>query len=126
MRSLQNRISGLSSRYLNREIDREAFALEFADIYFEARRSSLNAAANRFCSLLVGPFSELSRGHRSEDSFRQVLAKVTRELPVPAEVDLLSARMHLVSASIRLDQHFADSVAFSPGMNRPTVVRVEA
>jgi len=76
---LEEQIRELIRRYLAHEIDRSAFAQHFGGLYFEVRRNPNTCIeARRLCNSIVLPFAELSRGHRSEESFRQVLLNVSR------------------------------------------------
>jgi hypothetical protein len=70
----QEQIRALVRRYLGREINRSAFAEQFAGLYLRVRNSrDASAEARSLCNSLVLPFAELSRGHRSEESFRQAI-----------------------------------------------------
>ena len=76
---LKEQILALVRRYLARGIDRSAFSEQFAGLYVQARNSrDASLAARNLCNSLMLPFAELSRGHRSEDSFRQELVNAIR------------------------------------------------
>lgn len=80
---LEEKIRNLVARYLSREIDRSGFAQEFAAFYFQVRNSSgVSPAARQLCNLIVLPFGELSRGDRSESSFREELMRIARPFAV--------------------------------------------
>lgn len=74
---LEEQIRDLVGRYLAHRIDRSDFAQEFAALYFQVRNErDASLAARRLCNSIVLPFGELSRGHRSESSFREELTKI--------------------------------------------------
>jgi hypothetical protein len=76
---LEKSIRDLIESYLAFEIDQSHFAQEFAGFYFRVRNertASLNT--RQLCNSVVLPFAELSRGHRSEESFREVLTGIVR------------------------------------------------
>lgn len=82
---MDEEIRSLIERYLAHHIDRSSFAQEFADLYFRVRRSAPVASRNAkmLCNSIVGPFAELSSGHRTEDSFRAELSRIARPLLSP-------------------------------------------
>ena len=76
---LENQIINLIERYYDRQVNRSEFAGGFADLYFEARQNrSASRSSKLLCSSVIGPFSELSRGDRTEESFRSVLGNLLR------------------------------------------------
>jgi len=79
---MNEEIRSLIERYLAQDIDRSSFAQEFADLYFRVRRSASAAGrdAKMLCDSIVGPFAELSGGHRTEQSFRVELTRIARPL----------------------------------------------
>lgn len=86
--SMYDKILELSNLYLSRKIHLEDFQQQFAGFYFEVRKSSKNpSAASRLCSEIVGPLAELTREHRSEESFRQELAAAVRLLEAESIAD---------------------------------------
>jgi hypothetical protein len=75
----EEQIRNLIARYLANQIDKAAFSQSFAGLYFRVRNNREESlAARRLCSEIVLPFAELSRGHRTEQSFREELAKAVR------------------------------------------------
>ena len=126
MPALKERLEILCSRYANLDIDRESFAEEFADLYFEARRSTSDPVVNRICSRLVGPFAELSRGHRSEGSFRAIVAQEIRDLADENDIGVVSVRMDLLYPGLKLNQPFEGIGPYSAGLSRPAAIRIEA
>ena len=62
-------------RYLSNEVSLDDFRQWFAGAYVQVRQDP-NACreAARCCSEIVGPLAEFSRGHRSVDSLREMLA----------------------------------------------------
>ena len=73
MRELQLR--DLVARYLAHELAHDHFAEQFTLLYFEVRNDRDESdEARKLCNTIVLPFAELSRGHRSEQSFREELA----------------------------------------------------
>ncbi len=78
---LEVQLRSLIERYLAHEIDRSDFAQQFADLYFQIRRRRVvSPEAKRLCDCVIGPFAELSRGHRAEESFREELTGSARPL----------------------------------------------
>jgi hypothetical protein len=76
---LEKQIRDLLERYLDHEVDRATFAQVFAGLYFQARNDrNLSQDVRQLCDSLVLPFAELSRGHRSESSFREELTRIAR------------------------------------------------
>jgi hypothetical protein len=76
---LEKQIENLIERYLAQKVDRSGFAEEFAGLYFQARNDrNVSREARRFCDSIVLPFAEVSRGHRSESSFREELTRIAR------------------------------------------------
>ncbi len=76
---LEKQIDDLIERYLSHKVDRSGFAKEFASLYFEARNgSNVSRNARQLCDSIVLPFAEVSRGHRSESSFREELTRIAR------------------------------------------------
>ena len=76
---LEIQIINLIERYYNRQVNRSEFAVGFADLYFEARQnSSASRSSKLLCSSVIGPFSEFSRGDRTEESFMAVLGDLVR------------------------------------------------
>ena len=78
-------IEDLVIRYRDGRIGLGEFQQEFADLYFQARKnrnSNLSDAA--LCNQIVGPLAELSRGHRSEESFRMELENIAIHFRTPA------------------------------------------
>ena len=78
---MDKEILNLVDRYLSQEIHLDDFQQRFARIYFQVRKSRNRLEpASRLCDEIVGPLAELSRGHRSEDSFRKELAQIATPL----------------------------------------------
>lgn len=76
---LEKQINDLLVGYLIHQIDRAEFAQAFAGLYFQVRNDrNVSREIRQMCDSLVLPFAELSRGHRSESSFREVLARIAR------------------------------------------------
>ena len=70
-------IRNLIARYLANQIDRSAFSQAFAKLYFQVRNNrNASLTARRLCDGIVLPFAELSRGDRTEQSFREELARI--------------------------------------------------
>jgi hypothetical protein len=81
----EEQIRNLIARYLENQIDRPGFSQAFAGLYFRVRNNrDASLQARRLCDAVVLPFSELSLGHRTEQSFRAELKNATRLL-VPYE-----------------------------------------
>jgi hypothetical protein len=75
----KEQILALVRRYLERGIDRSVFSEQFASLYFQVRNSRNAPLDERsLCSSLMLPFAELSRGHRTEASFRKELENAIR------------------------------------------------
>jgi hypothetical protein len=75
----EEQIRNLVARYLDNQIDRAVFSQQFAGLYFQVRNNrNPSPGARRLCNAIVLPLAELSRGHRSEHSFREELANATR------------------------------------------------
>jgi len=76
---LEKQIDDLIERYLSHRVDRSGFAQEFASLYFQARNDrNVSRNARQLCDSIVLPFAEVSRGHRSESSFRDELIRIAR------------------------------------------------
>jgi hypothetical protein len=79
----EEKIRELIGHYLANQIDRAAFSQSFAGLYFQVRNNrDASSEARRFCNAVVLPFAELSRGDRTEQSFREELAKTVRPFAV--------------------------------------------
>jgi hypothetical protein len=73
---LEKQLRDLIDRYLAQG-DQASFAQGFARLYFQARNDrNVSREARQICDSLVLPFAELSRGHRTESSFREVLTRI--------------------------------------------------
>ena len=71
---MDDRIRNLVVGYLRDEIHLQDFQQQFAGVYFQARKNrNANRSASKLCDEIVLPLAELSRGHRSEMSFREEL-----------------------------------------------------
>lgn len=75
---LSNRIEDLVAQYLKRKVGLAQFAVRFASLYFQARKDRSESSANTLCNAIVLPYAELSRGDRSEQSFREELTQIAR------------------------------------------------
>lgn len=76
---MDENIRNLVGRYLRKEIRLQDFQQHFAGLYFQVRKNRRsNWAASKLCDAIVLPLAELSRGHRSEISFREELANAVR------------------------------------------------
>ncbi len=72
---MSEKIKNLVNRYLRGEIQLRDFQQQFAGFYFQVRKNrNSDRTASKLCDEIVGPLAELSRGHRSEVSFREELA----------------------------------------------------
>lgn len=75
---MEDQIRGLIRRYLANQIDRAAFSQAFASFYFRVRNNRESSSESKqLRSRIVLPFAELSRGDRTEDSFRADLRAAT-------------------------------------------------
>jgi hypothetical protein len=72
---MDEKIRNLALRYVRAEIHLGDFQRDFALLYAQARRSRQTP---RLLDEVVLPLAELSRGHRSEGSFRAELANFMR------------------------------------------------
>ena len=71
---MDEKIKRLAGRYLRKEIQLQDFQQQFAGFYFQVRKArGANLPASKLCDEIVGPRAELSRGHRSDISFREEL-----------------------------------------------------
>jgi hypothetical protein len=76
---MEEQIRDLIARYLASQIDRSGFSQEFAGLYFQVRNDrNASLKARQLCDVVVLPFAELSRGHRTEQSFRAELENAIR------------------------------------------------
>jgi hypothetical protein len=76
MPEIHEALDALVIRYVFDKISVDDFRKAFAAYYFRARQSERNdAQANALANRIVGPLAEFSRGHRSEASLREELAK---------------------------------------------------
>lgn len=74
---LRKQIQDVISAYLQNGLDRAGFAERFAALYFQCRNGKgSEIEAQRLCDAVIGPFAELSRGDRSEKSFREELTRI--------------------------------------------------
>jgi hypothetical protein len=97
---MSDKIQNLAALYLRREILLEDFQRQFAGLYFQVRRSrDRRESASKLCDWIVGPLAELSRGHRSEDSFREELANAVR--PFASEPVMLRSPEAALRPSVR-------------------------
>jgi hypothetical protein len=80
---MDEQILNLVEEYLQRNIQLHDFQQRFAGIYFQVRRNRRSSAGAVLCNEIVLPLAELSRGHRSEDSFRERLAGAIRPYAMP-------------------------------------------
>ena len=63
-------------RYLSNEMSLDDFRQWFGGAYVQVRQDpSASREAALCCSEIVGPLAEFSRGHRSVDSLREMLAR---------------------------------------------------
>ena len=73
---MDKQILNLAAEYLQHNgIPLHDFQQRFAGIYFQVRQSQGRSGGSALCDEIVLPLAELSRGHRSEDSFREKLAE---------------------------------------------------
>jgi hypothetical protein len=79
MPEIHEALDALVIRYVSDRMAVDDFRKAFAACYFRARQSNgSDAQANLLASRIVGPLAEFSRGHRSEASLREELAKTVR------------------------------------------------
>lgn len=105
---LQKQILDLIERYLARRIDSAVFAQEFAGLYFQVRNDrNVSRDARQLCDALVLPFAEVSRGHRSESSFREELKRIERPFATMEEALEPSAEAFMISESEDIELDFA-------------------
>src|ERR1019366_4572848 len=98
------RLQNLIVRYLRNQIDRSDFSREFASLYFQVRNDrNASHQARSLCDALIGPFGELSGGHRSEVSFREVLARIANPF---AESVASEAKPYVVAEAQDLEMSF--------------------
>jgi hypothetical protein len=96
---LEKQIHDLIERYLAHKVDRSGFAQEFAGLYFQARNDrNVSRNARQLCDSIVLPFAEVSRGHRSESSFREELTRIARPfVPRIVSIDSYSADPYAIA-----------------------------
>jgi hypothetical protein len=105
---LDEQIRALVRRYLDRGIDRSAFSEQFAALYLQVRNSRASSLeARSLCNSLILPFAELSRGHRSEDSFRKELSKLVHPFAV---------KLYWYEANVAPEKRVYDALSASPGV----------
>jgi hypothetical protein len=85
---LEAKLRTLIRAYANSALDRSAFSEQFADLYFSVHQSppGHEGPARQICSTVIGPLAELSRGHRTEASFLEVLRGINAAVPSPANI----------------------------------------
>jgi len=73
-------------QYLAHEMSSEDFAQNFGGVYIHARRHPSDSLLNNVANAVIGPYSEFSGGHISEDIFRSALQEAI--LPFVPSSDL--------------------------------------
>jgi hypothetical protein len=112
--------------YADGTLDRLQFAESFADMYFHVRRFG-DKESRALCSAAIGPFAELSRGDRSEESLRGFLKDAIRpfansevqvevhRMPPARSTHILSAEFGLTrkSIAVRKEELLVGEFAFN-------------